>query len=221
MKKTNVHRVLDRIAMFDDRSRDYPIRALLRADAKPRSYTWACAVHLDQGAEGACTGFAVSQEAAARPKVVSGITDEIGRVVYRRAQQIDEWPGENYEGSSVLAAVKAGTERKWYSGYRWAFGEGDLSLAVGHYGPAVLGVNWYTSMFSPNAQGLIKIGGIIEGGHAILCNGYNAKAQMYRLHNSWGANWGVRSACYIRAADIVRLLAEDGEACVPTRLAVK
>ena len=62
-------RVFDRLVQFDERSRAFPIRALIDADAKPRSYTWQCPVWLDQGTEGACVGFGVSHEAAARPEI--------------------------------------------------------------------------------------------------------------------------------------------------------
>lgn len=207
-------RKLDRVVKFDERSRAFPIRALIAADT-PRSYTWRCDVNLDQGSEGACTGFSVSQEAAARPKVVKGITNQIAIEVYHRARQIDEWPGEDYDGSSVLAAMKAGMERKWYKQYRWAFGEADLALAIGRAGPAVLGINWYEGMFDTDAAGMISPTGEIAGGHAILCNGYNVKKKLYRLHNSWGSSWGINGEAFISAADMSRLLKEDGEACIP------
>lgn len=45
---------LSRIVQFDERSRAYPVRATLGAELQPRSYTWRCDTHLDQGSEGAC-----------------------------------------------------------------------------------------------------------------------------------------------------------------------
>jgi len=209
-------RVFDRLVRFDKRSRNYPIRALISA-TKPRSYTWRCDLNLDQGQEGACTGFSVSHEAAARPVCVTGITNQTAQAVYRRAQQIDEWPGESYEGSSVLAAMKAGKELGWYEEYRWAFGEADLALAVSRKGPAVLGVNWYEGMGTPDSRGVITVTGRVMGGHAIVCNGYNVKTKMYRLHNSWGKSWGINGACFISAADMARLLSEQGDACIPVK----
>jgi intein/homing endonuclease len=44
---------LTRIHVFDERSRQYPIRAAIDA-TKPRSYTWSCGKHLNQGVEGSC-----------------------------------------------------------------------------------------------------------------------------------------------------------------------
>ena len=120
---------LDRRVSFDERSRAFPIRALIAATVEPRSYEWPLDLRLDQGSEGACTGFAVTHEAAAEPFPVTGLTEDTARQVYHRARELDEWPGEAYEGSSVLAAMKAGVELGWYSEYRWAFGLDDFETA--------------------------------------------------------------------------------------------
>lgn len=210
-------RVLDRVVRFDERSRGYGIRAIMKKGAVPRSYTWACKLWLDQGVDGACTGFSVCHEAAARPVEVKGLNAKVAEAVYHRARELDEWEGEDYEGSSVLGAIKAGAERHWYDEYRWAFGEDDLMLAVGHHGPAVLGINWYESMFEPSAHGVLRVGGEIAGGHAILCNGFNVKTGMYRLHNSWGKSWGIDGEAFVSRKDMARLLKEQGEACIPVK----
>jgi len=208
-------RKFGRIASFDEESKRFSIRSLIPAKAKPRSYTWSCGVNLDQGSEGSCCGFSVAQEAAARPVVVSGITNEIALELYNRAKQLDEFEGEDYDGSSVLAAIKAGAEKGWYPEYRWAFSEADLALAIGHHGPAVLGINWFEGMNEPDEQGMIYVTGRCLGGHAILCNGYDFPHRLYRLHQSWGLPFGINGECFIRAEDMSRLLRQDGEACVP------
>lgn len=207
-------RVFDRKVRFDEKSRQYPVRKLITA-AKPRSYTWGCSLWLDQGVEGACTGFSVAHEAAAKPVTVQGISYSTAMAIYRRAREIDEWPGEDYDGSSVLAAIKAGKERGWFTEYRWAFGIDDLRMAIGHKGPAVLGINWYEGMHDTDADGFIRPTGALSGGHAILCNGYNARSDVFRLHNSWGKGWGIRGECFIAGSDLARLLKEQGEACIP------
>lgn len=210
-----IERKFDRLVSFDARSRNFPIRALLPSAVKPRSFTWSCNVWLDQGSQGACTGFAVAQEAAARPVVIRDVTNELAKEIYNRAKELDEWPGTDYEGSSVLAAIKAGKEHGWYTEYRWAFDESDLAAAIGYKGPAVLGVNWYEGMLDVDASGFVHVTGNILGGHAILCNGFSVKKQAYRVHNSWGQGWGVNGDAFISTADMRRLLAERGEACIP------
>lgn len=222
---------LGRIPQFDERSKQYPIRTLLAEVAKKRrSYTWSCPVGrspsgalpsggaLDQGREGACTGFAIAMEAAARPVLIPGITNEVAKQIYKRAQQLDEWAGEAYEGSSVLAALKAGIEWGWYREYRWALGPGaeqaeeDLALAVGYRGPAALGTNWYEGMFGADADGYLNVTGKVVGGHAYLTNSYSLKRNAYWVPNSWGG-----AGCgWLRQTDMIRLLDENGEAAIPT-----
>lgn len=206
---------LDRLPQFDVRSRNFPIRSLL-PDKKPRSYTWACDAWLDQGSEGACVGFSWAHEAAARP-VVRTSTSALAIAVYKRAQELDEWEGTEYSGTSVLAGAKAMQEQGFLGEYRWAFGLDDLVDAVGHHGPAILGINWYEAMFDANDLGMIYVQGDIAGGHAILCNGVSVSRRVFRLHNSWGRDWARSGEAYISFSDMERLLHEQGEACIPVQ----
>ncbi len=221
-------RRLDRLVSFDERSRAFPVRAVL-PDRKPRAYTWR-SVTTDQGREGACTGHAVTQEAAARPVPAFGdplkAPPDVARLntvaysAYRRAQQLDPWPGEEpaYSGSSVLAAVKAGQEQGWWTEYRWALGPGadaaanDVILSVGYRGPVIMGTYWYEGMYRPDPNGALNVAGSIVGGHAYLLTSYSIKRDAVFTPNSWGG----AGAGWISRADLTRLLAEDGEACVPT-----
>ncbi len=207
--------VLDRLVEFDEASRAYPIREAV-GDKPLRSYTWRCEAWNDQGREGACVGFAWSHELAARPVVLPASEAE-ALALYRRAQVLDQWPGENYEGTSVIAGAKAVQERGGLLEYRWAFGLDDLALAVGYKGPAVLGVNWYEGMFDTDADGYVRVSGRVAGGHAILCRAVSVPGQYFVLRNSWGRSWGVDGDCKVSFADMGRLLAEDGEACIPVR----
>ena len=62
---------------------------------------------LDQGNEGACTGFALAaviqfhqkQRGVRRPSVSA-------RMLYEMARRYDEWPGESYEGSSARGGMQ-------------------------------------------------------------------------------------------------------------------
>jgi len=218
----------------DPRSRNYPARALFAADAERRTQIWPCYARLDQGREGACVGFAVTHEVAAEPVAVRNVSNDIARAVYQRAQQLDQWPGEDYSGTSVNAGMKAGVERGWYGEYRWAFGEDDLALTVSYVGPVVIGVPWHEGMEKPDARGFVRPTGRVEGGHAICVKGYvvvqplrgawrrfwvsltgQAREDYYVLHNSWGADWGKGGDCYLRRSDMAALLRQDGEAAIP------
>ena len=209
---------LDRIVYFDERSRSYPIRSMV-AFKKQRSYTWRCNIHLDQGSEGACVGFGIAHELAARPSEVAGLTDKFAKeVIYWEAQKIDEWKGGSYprarpkyEGTSILAGVKVARERGFFDSFRWGFSLNDLVLGVGYRGPAVLGLPWMEGMFDTDANGYIHATGDVAGGHCILCRGINVREKHFLLRNSWGRDWGVNGDCKITFADMKKLLANGGE----------
>lgn len=161
-----------------------------------------------------CVGFSMAHEIAARPKELPADYN-LAMNIYREAQKIDEWPGENYEGTSVLAGVKMLHRFGYVEQYRWAFGLDDLVLAVGYQGPAVVGSWWYEEMFDPRDCGRIHVGGNQAGGHAYLINGVSVADRTFTIHNSWGAGWGVNGESKISWDDMDMLLEEDGEACIP------
>ncbi len=227
---------LDRLVEFDDASRSYPVTAVITATA-PVSKAWdipAGEPVLDQGREGACVGFGVTNELRFNPVPVAGLDATFARErIYWPAQRIDQWaggayPGANpfYEGTSVLAGIKTAAAAGHYGEYRWAFGEEDLALAVAHVGPAVIGVNWYQGMFRPDYRGYLNATGKIQGGHCVLVCGIKVTrpfgAGYYTIYNSWGPTWGGRAGmapgtARIRRSTMDRLLREDGEACLITQ----
>jgi hypothetical protein len=220
---------LDRLPQFDEASRAYPARTLLSAEEQVRpirSWTWTLPVllrqqPLDQGREGACVGFGWANELAARPYAIAGIEADDALWIYHRAQDLDEWPGSDYSGTSVLAGAKATQERGGLVEYRWGFTLDDVKRVVAWHGPVVLGLNWYTGMMRPDSDGRIRPTGDVEGGHCILMprvRGPRYGTKRLRgtnwLWNSWGISngwpWG-----WLTDDDLQRLLSEQGEACVP------
>ncbi len=64
---------------------------------------------LDQGTEGACTGFGlatVAQYLLRRRAVVPDPEPVSPRMFYEMAKRYDDWPGEDYDGSSARGAMK-------------------------------------------------------------------------------------------------------------------
>ncbi len=61
---------------------------------------------LDQGNEGACTGFALAAVINYLLKARNIERFVSPRMLYEMARRYDEWPGENYEGSSARGAMK-------------------------------------------------------------------------------------------------------------------
>ena len=175
---------LGRLIEFDERSRNFPVASLFGATKKPRSYTWRCETYLDQGASSSCVGHSWAHEIAARP-AVDEVDSSTAFGLYRRAQQLDQWPGEDPQmlGSSIIAGAKATIELGRIAEYRWAFGIDDLIMAVGYAGPAVVGTLWYENMFVPDSKGMISVGGRVAGGHAYLVKGVSVKKETFRIHN--------------------------------------
>ena len=187
---------------------------------------------LDQGAEGACVGFAWCGELMASPKPIRfDDADDFARTIYREAQHVDEWPGENYEGTSVLAGAKVIQASGLIGEYRWAFGVDDVidTLCAPYAdggGPVVIGIPWLDGMYETRPSGLVDVSGSIVGGHALTLIGYHpnmlirgepGRHEVVKWRNSWGSIYGRRGTGYVRVDDLERLLASayGAEACVP------
>jgi hypothetical protein len=86
--------------------RDWPFRPSLKALPDVMVSSAGVPAILDQGTEGACTGYAlaavINYLLAAR-----GVARRASpRMLYEMARRYDEWPGERYEGSSARGAMK-------------------------------------------------------------------------------------------------------------------
>lgn len=209
-----------RLIEFDDSSRQYPVRAAVRSE-EPVTKHWDCKITLDQKVDGSCVSCAWGHELIAEPTELLWVDYPFCKEkVYWEAQKIDKFPGGAYpganpfmEGTSVLAGAKVLMRLGLIDNYRWAFGLDDLIIGVGHYGPAVIGVNWYSGMQEPDCWGRIKVSGRVTGGHAVLVRGVNVDKELFTLRNSWGKNYGKNGDCFLSFSDMWRLLEERGEAC--------
>lgn len=203
----------------DPRSANFPICALLprSAYATPKSKIWACGPVLNQGQEGSCVGHGFAHELSAFPYPIKNITHTEAVKIYKKAQELDDWPGSAYEGTSVLAGVKAvqALHPRAIESYRWANTIADVIATLGWYGPVVIGVNWYTGMYNTDVEGSIKVSGEITGGHCLLARGCDVMKNRIMLRNSWGPTWGKKGNCWISFQDFERLLRENGDCCVP------
>lgn len=138
--------------------------------------------------------------------------------LYRDAQQVDPWPGDEvtdprYEGSSTDAPFRVLRDRGHIPGWRWLFGEAQLWEWVSVYAPAAVGVNFYNDMFQPDRYGVMNVSGTLAGGHAMRIVQAHQRLQRYRVANSWSRHWGVQGRAWITRDGMRRLLdAEGGEA---------
>lgn len=225
-------KLLGRIHVHDPRDADYPVA--LRLAAAPmavisrRSRFWLDSVWWgDQsktppsatGDHPYCVGFSSAHWLAdgpvyqpppkgARQPAVDPLW------IYAQAQNIDEFPGVDYDGTTVRAAMKVLQSAGYIGEYHWAQTVDELAQAVLLLGPAVLGTSWWNSMFTPDRNGFVTCSGPIVGGHAWVANGVDLDARFFRCKNSWGRDWGSRGHFFVSFDTMAQLLAKDGEACI-------
>ena len=119
---------------LDLRDREYlpPVRSLPAQFPEPKtlsayltSYV-KCGLILDQGNEGACTGFGLAAVVnfllwvrALAGGTTDGFVSVSPHMLYDLAQFYDEWPGEDYEGSSCRGAMKGWHKHGVCDAVRW------------------------------------------------------------------------------------------------------
>ncbi len=178
----------------------------------------------DQGHEGACTGFALSgavtllnRQRHARLPAPGDAPVASARMLYEMAKLNDEWPGEDYEGSSIRAALKGffnnGVcsedlapyrmgERNWHltkeravdarkvglgAYYRLRPQIIDYHAALNETGVIYVSAKVHRGWQNPR-KGDISPSSLTEGGHAFIIIGYDDKG--FLIQNSWGTRWG-------------------------------
>jgi len=178
-------------------------------------------VILNQGAEGACTGFglaAVANFLLRRRKVVPDATPVSARMLYEMARRYDEWPGQDYSGSSARGAMKGWHKHGVCSGELWPY-ELKKPGALTHPRAANAAMRPLGAYFRVSHEDIIAMhtalaeveilyatgtvhqgwtaigaGGVIPfsekalGGHAFAIVGYDERG--FWIQNSWGESWG-------------------------------
>jgi hypothetical protein len=155
---------LGRLASVDIRDHAYLAKPR-RAAANVRSRYYYVGKPEDQGQTPQCVGYSTHKFLTAGPvRNVKGIPTPTE--IYAAAQTRDEWPGEDYDGTSVRGAFKYLSEAGYIGEYNWAF---DLETCVNWLltvGPMVVGTIWLADMFDPDAKGFLRVSGDNVGGHA-------------------------------------------------------
>lgn len=122
---------------FRDRVYTPPLIALPAQVPEPRQLKKTLAdiaargLVLNQGNEGACTGFGLAgminhmawRRAQSGKEKLAGVSP---RMLYQLARQYDEWPGEDYDGSSCRGAMKGWHRHGVCSEALWPYGKGQF-----------------------------------------------------------------------------------------------
>lgn len=188
----------------------------LRMYLRP-SQMWTAGPITNQGRFPHCVGHAWRQMLEASPVRRGQRTLPSPEDIYRRAQRVDEWPGEDYDGTSVRAGAKVLQEMGLIKEYRWASDIETARRYVLSRGPLVVGTEWYEGMslpaFSKGDAYLTPVGENM-GGHAYVIIGYSHSRRAFRMINSWGTRWGENGRAWIDYDVMNELLFHmNGEAC--------
>lgn len=210
---------LGRHVNHDDRSLQY-----LHADGTPSTVRWNREIAvLDQGDVGSCTGNACTGCLGTDPdytdlatEIAAGLTldENEALTLYSAAEVIDgvgPYP-PNDNGSSGLSVAKAAKNAGLCSGYLHATTIAQAHTAI-QAGPMMVGSNWYTSMDTPDANGLVAISAdaTVRGGHEYECIGYDIATDLWEFVNSWGDSFGVQGHFFYSSATLEQLLSEEGD----------
>lgn len=200
----------------------------------------------DQGNSSMCVSFSTNGYLVASPirnkipqknqllagAVQANLSDWL-KTFYKEAQRNDEWPGENYDGTSVRGAFKVLQNLGFISEYRWAFDINTIINQILLFSPVVVGTDWTESMFDTIKMGkyknFIQVSPDgkydVSGGHAYLLIGVDRQRKCpdntlgaFRILNSWGKSWGDSGRAWISIVDFGILLNHQGEAAIAVEI---
>lgn len=91
------------------------------------------------------------------------------------------------------------------------------ALRLLNHGPISVGIPWYQSMFTPDAENTIHLDeeSGIAGGHQVCIVANDTKKRRVKIRNSWGPSWGDQGHAWISWADLDRLLKAGGDVVQP------
>jgi hypothetical protein len=184
------------------------------------------------GPEGTTVGFAIAYalQAAVKEKVKQRITLS-PRGIYVMAKQYDDWPGEDYEGTSVIGGLKAVQEVGAYSEDDWPYTSKskpktarkvaykisayselkgiDQILSALRTNKVIVATIQVTNDFNKtDGEGRVTVKLPLKtlGAKVITIVGYNKESAEFKFANDWGKDWGKDGFGLIKDTDLVRIM---------------
>jgi hypothetical protein len=173
---------------------------------------------LDQGTEGACTGFGLAASINYLNQEKRNAKKVSARMLYEMARKFDEWDGDNYSGSSCRGAMRGWQNMGVCENDLWQYVNGDTSelnieqaknahfnkpgayyrlmhrvedfhAALNEVGVLYVSATVHKGWYKKNIkEGVIPFHDETVGGHAFSIVGYDERG--FYVQNSWGDSWG-------------------------------
>jgi hypothetical protein len=188
---------------------------------------------LDQGQEGACTGFGLATVAnfLLRGRKVRSDKEPVSpRMFYEMARRYDEWPGEDYSGSSARGAMKGWHKHGVTSEAKWPYNPNDPAgyldndraadasqrplgayyrvnhqdLICMHSALSEVGILYATAKVHDGWRTPNEDGAIKRTDNIIGGHAFAIVAfdhEGFWVQNSWGPDWGKGGFCHITYDD--------------------
>ena len=111
--------------------------------------------------------------------------------LYEYAKKIDGVPDQ--DGTTLNAVMEGMIDLGWCEGCAkkdiiYIYNDRQLRRALHRYVTALLGLTISSDWYDHRDLVLRSYSGSIEGGHAVICTGYNDVGVF--IQNSWGTDWG-------------------------------
>lgn len=213
---------LKRHIVHDPRSWDFPAKKAKAIVSVTHSQRTPDILPLDQGKVGNCTANAAEGAILCEPFASKVNLQHAGEPLaldfYHDETELHPSGGvypPKDPGGCGLWIAKVLKNRGLIKSYAHAFGL-DHALKALVNAPVIFGVDWYSSFYKPNSEGLIAIAphATVEGGHEICAFGIDALAKLVWFWQSWG-KWGYKnSGTFCMSFDTLDQLLKNQGDCV-------
>jgi len=211
------------------REQDWPVQKSLLSAARNIDYRyWTAGDLQNQEDTPHCVEYSARGmlEASPHRNQVEGIPRGS---IYHWCQDHDEWAGNDYDGTSVHAAMKWLVANKYVTSYRWAKTVADVHAHLVTTGVVVAGTTWTKDMSYVDEFGFARFTGENYGGHAWIIRGSNRlaldpvtrKTGKMKLRNSWGVGYAEGGEAWLTFADMQKLIDDYGEVALPVEVMAK